>query len=323
MVGHDVDEAAGHVDHPAGRFAGQQGSHARAGHGLGAGGLLRDVRGHLQAVPDLAVHLDDQGDGVGLDLGGVIGGPGLLVDAVRLPEPLPQLLGEERRERREHQDEGLDRLGVLLGGEALAVGADPVGVLHQAGDGGVELVGGCSSVRRLTARCSGRMSTPSPGWGANGGEAPDAVQEAGHADQVGVREVVVLVVRPHEEEVGAEGVGADAVHILVGVDDVAPVLAHLGAVLRQEAVQAQPPERLVERDEAEVVEGLGDEPRVEVMQDDVLFAAEVHVDGEPALGELAVERAVVEVGRRVPEVVPGGVEEVVRDVGLAWLGRRR
>src|SRR2546430_6705072 len=48
-----------------------------------------------------------------------------------------------------------------------------------------------------------------------------------------------------------------------------------------------------------------------------LVPADVARHGEPRRGALRVPRPVVELGGRVPEVIPGGIEERIGDVGLA------
>src|SRR5207244_8705966 len=59
------------------------------------------------------------------------------------------------------------------------------------------------------------------------------------------------------------------------------------------------------------------EPGVEQMEHGVLVPADVARDREPRFGALRVPRAVVELSRRVEEVVPSRIEERVGHVGFA------
>jgi hypothetical protein len=81
-------------------------------------------------------------------------------------------------------------------------------------------------------------------------------------------------------------------------------------------VQAQARERLGERHQALIVQGHGDEARVQVVAVDVLRPAQVLVDREQPLGPLRRPGHVVQVGRRVAQEVPGRVQEGVGDVGF-------
>lgn len=76
-------------------------------------------------------------------------------------------------------------------------------------------------------------------------------------------------------------------------------------------------ERLVERDVSHVVECLGDEPRVQQMQNGVFHSADVLVDREPVVDVLLHERDIVAVGRDEAQVIPGGVDERVHRVSVA------
>ena len=65
---------------------------------------------------------------------------------------------------------------------------------------------------------------------------------------------------------------------MVGVDHVALRFRHLGAALDHHALRQQAGERFIEPDQAQVADDLGEEPRVEQVQDGMLDPADVLVD---------------------------------------------
>src|SRR5688572_32478598 len=82
-------------------------------------------------------------------------------------------------------------------------------------------------------------------------ERPDLVEEsAGSADPL-VTEVATFLERSEEHQVEPEAVGAPALDVLVRYDDVPLGLRHLRAVLDDEAVRTEFPERLLEVDVTE------------------------------------------------------------------------
>ena len=106
----------------------------------------------------------------------------------------------------------------------------------------------------------------------------------------------------------------------LGRDHVALRLGHLRAVAGDHALGEQAVERLLHVEQLHVRQRLDEEARVHQVQDRVLHAADVLVDGHPALQHLAVPRRLVVVGVAVAQEVPGRVDEGVHRVGLA-LGR--
>ena len=82
--------------------------------------------------------------------------------------------------------------------------------------------------------------------------------------------LLVLLGRAHEEDVEPQRVGAVALDELVGRDDVALRLRHLRAVAVDHPLVEQARERLAEADQAEVVQHLREEARVQQVQDRVL-----------------------------------------------------
>ena len=93
------------------------------------------------------------------------------------------------------------------------------------------------------------------------------------------------------KRVHARGVGAVAGHHVVGRNHVALRLGHLGAVFDDHALREQPPRRLVVDNQPQVAHHLGPEARVDQVQNGVLHAADVLVDGEPVLRNLPDRRA--------------------------------
>ena len=153
-----------------------------------------------------------------------------------------------------------------------------------------------SSVTFAIVRCAFRASAPSPGSPARAsgllvGDAPEPVDEPPDAFEPGVLPVHVLVGRPHEQRVHPHRVRAVAVGVLERIDDVALRLRHLAR--RPSLIMPWLKSRANgsrNRAEAELVHHLREEARVEQVQDRVLDAADVLVDRQPVVGDLAVER---------------------------------
>src|SRR5215204_3157993 len=94
-----------------------------------------------------------------------------------------------------------------------------------------------------------------------------------------------------KKRVQPQGIGAVLRDQLVRSNLRAPALAHLGPLFGQDhALVAQAQEGLAVLDETEVADDLGEEARVEQMEDGVLDAAAVEIDRSPARGRLRVER---------------------------------
>ena len=165
--------------------------------------------------------------------------------------------------------------------------------------------------------------TRTPVLGQAADQRPEALQEAVAAGDAAVGPLGVVLGRPQEQHVEAQRVGAVARDQLVGRDDVALRLGHLGAVLVDHALREEALERLLEADEAGVVEDLREEARVEQVQDRVLDAADVLVDGQPAIDVLPLPGGLGVVRVDVADVVPGRAHERVHGVGLALRGDRR
>src|SRR5262245_32979731 len=106
---YQIEQLVRDVDGLADLGAVQVALHPLVGHGGRAGGVLVDSAWHGQGRPELPVDLDRQGDRVLLDQARVPGRPGCVRQALAMAQPVPQLLAEVRRERREQQDERLDQ----------------------------------------------------------------------------------------------------------------------------------------------------------------------------------------------------------------------
>ena len=221
---------------------------------------------HRHARPHLAVHLHRQ------------------LDASRAPAPprrrrghgavgrarsacptdLPQLARDVRHERRQQEQDG--RRPPRAASPDARVSADrrrSRHQLHHRRDRRVEVeaLDRRPSVTRAIVWCvsagAARASTRGsrrrrrrPARARRGAHAvhepPDAVQEAAHPLDALVAPVEIALGRRREEREEPRRVGAVALDEVVGVDDVALRLAHLGAVLDDHPLGQQAAERLVE-----------------------------------------------------------------------------
>ena len=68
--------------------------------------VVRRIGGHVQAIADAPVHLDDDLDGLLLEQRRVGDGPGVLPEPL-VPQPLRELLGDMRRIGLDHAHRGL------------------------------------------------------------------------------------------------------------------------------------------------------------------------------------------------------------------------
>ena len=290
---------------------------------------------------NLALDLDGNLDLVGLGLLGVELGPRLVVDRALAAERLvEELLGPVRADRGEH---GHDVVGDLLaerrvtlsGGHVVHVLARGVGDLHDRRDRRVEL----AAVEVLRAldphavehavelRTRGRERRRVERRvrvgvaGEHPYDAPGALDEAvGARDGLGVP-VEVLLGRRHEEDGKAHGVGAEWLDDARRRHHVALGLGHRVAVLvLDHALAEQVGEGLVHVEHAEVAEDFGPEARVEQVEDRVLDAADVVVDGHPAVDGSTREGCGGVVRVTIAQVVPAGAREGVHRVGDAPRG---
>ncbi|MNS52788.1 hypothetical protein D3C72_855150 [compost metagenome] len=233
----------------------------------------------------------------------------------------PELLGHVRREGREQQNEGLEALTRELVRLVGLVDED-----HHLADGGVEaqaldVVG--DLLDGLVQR-AGELGVVMPADGRVEGallgheQAPHALQEAvGAFHALGVPGLGG-VERPHEHLVETQRVRAVLRDDVVGVDHVAAGFGHLLAVLTQDhALVEELLEGLGRGDVAEVVEYLVPEAGVQEVHDRVLRAADVQVDGQPALLGLLAHELLVVVRIHEAQVVPATAGPLGHGVGLA------
>jgi hypothetical protein len=148
------------------------------------------------------------------------------------------------------------------------------------------------------------------------GKPPQAREEAVHALDPLVDPVTAALRRAHEADVGASGVGPVALDVLAGAHRVALRLGHLRAVAGDHPLGEEVLERLLDVELADVAERLAEEARVEQVQNRVLHAADVLVDGHPVVDRVARPGTLGVVRVEVAEEVPGGIDERVHRVGL-------
>ncbi len=304
----------------------------RERHEIALGKICR----HRDDVAHLAIDLHRDLERVMHQERGVGLGPGLL------PQPLaaerrPQLLGDVRRVGLDQRDQGRGREPDDRGLGVAAPRRSLVEQLHGRGDGGVEVEALCRVASRLVDRPvrlarqrEAALAQPG-GRGGRGSEAyavlgqaahhrPQALEKPVAAGDAAVGPLGVVLGRAQEQHVEAQRVRAVAGDQLVGRDHVALRLGHLGAVLVDHALREQALEGLLEADQPGVVEHLREEARVEQVQDRVLDAADVLVDGQPAVDIAPLPGVVGVVRVDVADVVPGRAHERVHRVRLALRG---
>ncbi len=174
-------------------------------------------------------------------------------------------------------------------------------------------VSGPGAERRLTftlARCE---------------RTPEAVEEAAAPldHLLGLLGPVHVVERrPDEKMEEAQPVGAHRLVVMLGRNEIALGLGHLGAVHADHALREIPLERLTGEagGEAHIDQGPGEEAGVQQVQDGVLDTADVLIDGHPAARCGRIEGPVIAPRIAVAQEVPRGVDERVHGVGLASSG---
>ena len=152
-------------------------------------------------------------------------------------------------------------------------------------------------------------------------DTPGALDEAvGALDSLGIP-VEVLLGRGDKQDRQTHGVGTVGLDDRARGHDIALGLGHGVAVLvLDHALAQQVGEGLVHAQQAKVAQGLGKEAAVEQVQNSVLDAADVVIDGHPTVCRLAGEGqlGVVRVG--IAQVIPAGAGKGIHGIGLA-LGR--
>ena len=137
------------------------------------------------------------------------------------------------------------------------------------------------------------------------GQCPYLLQKSPNPDDAFVAEVAALLKRPQEHEVHAERVGAPLLDVGIGYHDVAARLRHLGAVLHDQTVRAKFRIRRIEVQQPEIGQDHADKTGIEQMEHGVLVPPDVARHGKPFLRPCLIERPVVELCRRIAQVVPG------------------
>ena len=122
--------------------------------------------------------------------------------------------------------------------------------------------------------------------------------------------------RGGEEDEHAGGIGAELLGEEVRAHYVALGLRHLGAFGDHHALGEEAARRLAVGDEADVAHHLGEEARVDEVQDGVLDAADVLIDLEPVGDLRRVERLGGIVRVAVAIEIPGAVDEGVHGIGF-------
>ena len=136
------------------------------------------------------------------------------------------------------------------------------------------------------------------------GECPHFLQKSPNSDDALVAEVAALLKGPEEHEVHAERVGTPLLDVGIGYDDVAAGLRHLGAVLHDQTVRAKSRIRRIEVQQPKVGQDHADKTGIEQMQHRVLVSPDVVRHGKPFLRARLIERPVVELRRRIAQVIP-------------------
>src|SRR5215207_372170 len=318
----EVHEPAWYVDALAELFAFEMRTDSGARQCQLSGRRFRDICRGVDTVAQLAVDLDYERDLLGLDQGFLIAWPRLLVHRVLLTHRGPHLLGVVRRERAEDRDEGPQGFVPLVVPDATSYREQVVGVLHERGDGRIEAEGlevvcdllyqAVRPALQLRRVCLAAGGIPS---GHEREGAPEPARDTLYALAV---PGTAFVPRTDEHQEAPERVGAEAVHVLLGIDHVAPALAHLLPVGSEYVpLVAQAGHRLVEVDQPKIPHNLGEEAGVEQVQNGVLDATCVLVHGEPLLSPFGIERPLIVVRRKVAVPVPRRVHEGVHRVRLA------
>ena len=111
--------------------------------------------------------------------------------------------------------------------------------------------------------------------------------------------IQIAVRRRREQRIHARRIRPIARDHLVGRHHIALRLRHLRAVLDHHALREQPRHRLIVLDQPHVAHHLGPEARIDQVQDGVLHAADVLIDGKPVLHRLRVEMAPLRPSRSV------------------------
>ena len=155
------------------------------------------------------------------------------------------------------------------------------------------------------------------GRGVLGSEAVDAGKKAADAGDAIFLPVEIAVRGGGKESVGAGGVGAVTTDHVVGADHVAAGFRHFGPVFDNHALGEETLDGLTVGDEGEIAHDARPKAGVDEVEDGVLDATDVLIDGKPVRGSCGIEWLRAVVGIDVAVEVPARVDEGVHGVGLA------
>ena len=250
---------------------------------------------------------------------------------------MPQLVGPERADGGKNAHDILSHAVAhrLVTGSALSsieVGTRGIDEFHDGRDGGVELATievlgalGDGAVtlaielhRDLVERGLVEGHVGVAGLDELPNDTPGALDEAvGALDGLGIP-VEVLLGRGDKQDRQTHGVGAVGLDDRARGHDIALGLGHGVAVLvLDHALAQQVGEGLVHTQQTQVAQCLGKEAAVEQVQNGVLDATDVVIDGHPAVGSLAGEGQLGVVRIGIAQVIPAGAGKGVHGIGLA------
>ena len=221
-------------------------------------------------------------------------------NSVPAADLLPQLRSQMRCERGQHQDQGLENARNrsrrnCAGRDRRVCRGQFIRQLHNRGDRSIEVPAAAEVLRDLTDRlvqfaqqgsCS-RRCFRSCGDRTAGqlrmphNKAIDPRQEAAYARDAIFLPIQIAIRRRSKQCIHARCIGAIARDHLVRRHHIALRLRHLRAVLDHHPLRKETCRRLVIPNHSQVAHHLGPEARVNQVQNGVLHAADVLIDGEP------------------------------------------
>ena len=148
-------------------------------------------------------------------------------------------------------------------------------------------------------------------------QAIDPAEKAADAGHPVFLPVEIAIGRRGKERIDPGSVGAIAGDHVVGRNHVALGLGHLRAILDHHSLGKEALRRFVVLDKPKIAHHLGPETRVDQVQNGVLDAADVLIDGEPVRDLLRTEGRARVLRVRVAIEVPGRVDKGVHRIGLA------
>src|SRR5690606_28621737 len=220
----EIEDAPRDVDDLANFLAVEKLPEARLRLGGRVGLLFGRVDGEGDASLHLSVHLyGERYDGVDAEFR-VKRRPGRVGDGLLMPQLLPELLAQVGGQRSQAKDQALQGLPGDRFERQQVIGVD-----HQLADGGIEperfdILG---ALLRRPVHLLGRLQIDGGVFlqARDGGS--DLVEEGSHALDVLALPRLGFFERAEEHLVDSQRIRAVVAHDIVGIDDVAPGLAHL------------------------------------------------------------------------------------------------